>query len=197
VSLASLTSDGVQIHAAEELLLPPPQALVILKTQARNEETTHALRRPEVTEMNKIGACGCEALAENGVARMYLVLLELVLDADPGAEVDDLGDLVLVDGVLAAMRQGVAVLHGRHCVLGCLLLPGGNVLAGAGHGLHSRRHRHSRVSLAPQRRPRRTRTADAPRAGTKRGRVAEKRRGGEREARREHRYQARTTRRDT
>jgi hypothetical protein len=118
VSLASLTSDGVQIHAAEELLLPPPQALVILKTQARNEETTHALRRPEVTEMNKIGACGCEALAENGVARTYLVLLELVLDADPGAEVDDLGDLVLVDGVLAAMRQGVAVLHGRHCVLG-------------------------------------------------------------------------------
>jgi hypothetical protein len=65
----------------------------------------------------------------------YLVLLKLVLDADPGAEVDDLVLLVLVC-LLAAMRRRVAVRHRAVAAELRLLLPGGNVLAGAGHGLN-------------------------------------------------------------
>jgi hypothetical protein len=76
-----------------------------------------------------------------GSERPYLVLLELLLDADHGAEVDGLGGLLLlILLLLVATRRRLAVSCGRRCVLR-LRAGGGDVDLGAGDGLHRRRHR--------------------------------------------------------
>ena len=95
-----------------------------------------------------------ECMAASGCS--YLVLLELLLDADHGAEVDDLGGVLLIFLLflvatrrrLAALavdgrRRVAAVLRGHRCFLGLLLRlrAGGDVDLGAGDGLHRRRHR--------------------------------------------------------